>query len=1000
MKDVRLGLALAVLLFCGSSAFAGAARTFYSASKWNTTGNQSFGLASTDAWVDENGEPVLWNNDGGTAAVLNGLPYNMGVGAGDYLMYGLVVDKKNTSSAKCLFDSSGVFCIGEGGLDSRVGSIWFSNGSNVKVRLTANQTWTGGTTDMTHVGIGRTVSSGAQAYTRIEPSPDVTTWNIEGKLCVWLMSPSNDFSGVDVTVKAPAKLFLLDDQDGRLHARKLTLEGDGESLPLGKSTTYTDWSNVARNTVASLDTNHLAPMLELKDGADVSVSVPVAFDIPDVLATGVADSRSEISGPLVFANDRTAVDVAAGVTLAFTGPLASAEGVSAGVSLTGGGTLEMPTGLPGPLEIGESSRLVLTGAGRLNSSVSGGGVLEIASSDVAQLGGCDLSDYVGERIVVSSGSLELGSMADLAAGVRISTSGDAKVLFGTTEGFDEDRLEGTKNYEFLSPLVVTDTVRTEETLTLNEGETLHIRGNGLTSETALVLNGGTVCFEMPDVTIGSPVTVQAPVKIETTGASVTGRVTGAVSAVIPSTAASTSGISVSGAGCVVLAGGGTFANARNNVTVKGGASLLLTNGDYSFASATLATSADTTDWGRYIGIVDGGHVTFTGNERSAIILQAKLDDSAYNKTAVLEVGSGSSCELRGNLHLAMGSDQAQGKLIVSGGTMKIGGVLLLGYISMGTAVIELRDGVLELSNAMRRFRSGINSYQAQGRFDWSGGTLKVASDYPASELYLIRNASTAEDELKRLRVWTRIMGDCTLDLTSLPARETPLANVPAGFDRAEWFGKGTLTVKGGKSFVMNSIGDGVGLRLEGDGTQVILPEDAQVFDYDVCAANMDVVPYKDRYSTTNTVLLNLSLPTFIAAGKGVSLSNDCPTRTISIAEASASAGGCFDNADTLVGVGPYVVTNLTFAEGSVLGAKAGALPFAVIGTLTLPSSLGYFVRRGISGAANRAAFAAAGGLVGDPVWNKVDGSLSRSPRLDATEGEVWFDQLGLILLFK
>ena len=963
-------------------------------SKWNTTGNLSFGLAST-CWTNAAGNSVSWSSAGGADTIcrIEGLPNNVSM-TGDWSMYGIQVDQKyGVSSALCLLDYTATYRVGAGGIEALAGSLWFANSTGTdKVILAEDQTWRGGRDATTQIGIG--YGAGKYAHTRLAAATGVMQWNVEGRLNVWLESASNDLRTVDVAVSSPAKLFLLADVDAVLRAHKLTLVGDGERLPLGRSTGVSGRDGV-HTTICALDVAHVAEALELRDGADISTASAATFDIPSVSATGEAGSRSEVTGTIVFSRETTLVDVASGVTLAFVGANRAADGVAAGISLSGSGTLELAPGLNGAISVAGGATLVLTGEGKYGASISGAGSLVVASSGVAYLGGCDLSGYTGERIDVTSGILEIGSMADLGDNVKIRTTGDAKILLGTTEGLDESRLEGTKAYE-TDPWLVTDAVRADAALIVGAGDVLRVLGNGLTASTALTLNGGTVRFEVNGATIGSPLSVVACSYMETSSGSVTGCISGAVTASIPA-GASPSGLRVSGPGCVDFTGGGTFTGSQSSIRARDGASIRLRTGTFSLAGASLMTDKTSSDWGRYIGITDGAVVTLTGTERSGVVLAAKIDGTYYDKTAVFEVSGGAVCTLAENIHVAIGSDQARGMVVVNDGTLKVGGRILLGYENMGTGIVDLRAGTLELSRAMWRFASTTASYQGQGRIDWSGGTIRLSSSFGASEPYLIRNASGGEDERKRLRVWTRITGSCVLDLAELSSREVPLANVPTGFDRAEWFGTGVLTVKGGKPFVMNSIGDGVGLRLEGDGTRVILPSDVQVFGYDVCAPNMDVPPYKDRYSTTNTVLPNLSMPTFVAAGRGVSLSNDSPTMTISISEASAVSGGCFDNVETLVGPGVYSVTNLTFAAGAVMGARTGAPSFSVAGTLTLPSVLEYLVSRGASGAMPQAAFTANGGIDGNPAWSRADGSLLRQPRIDAAEGALWFDMIGFIL---
>lgn len=1014
MKAPKTILAATLLSLVALDASADAARTFRTSDKWNTSGNISISTWSTDAWIDDQGGFVtLANyNDGKTQCVLNGLPHNVGI-SDAHKLYGLTVDQTaGVTSEKCYVDGAGTFQFAEGGVRVLSGNLWVSKTSyDPKVYLAANQTWSGGDTKLTHFGVGAGQGDGTKAT--LFPVTRLTSrLTIEKNLAVWLYSPSNNFAGVDVTVRYPARLVLPDVNDARLRASTLTLEGDGEALPLAKSFGYSDWSGYDPTTVAFLDADHIADALVLKDGADLRPGAPTVFDLPSVTATGAAGSKSEIAGPLVFSREQTAIAVDDGVTLSISGDNAVAPGVTASLTVTGAGTLELSPGLNGTVNLDETSKLVLLGNGKHAAVIAGGFSLEVRASGVAMLGSCDLGGYTGAYIDVTAGVMELGAMADLPPAVKLRTSGEGKVVFGSSDGLDPSRIEGTKNY-VVDTSTITDRIRTEKSITVGEGEILHVRGSGLTAATELIVDGGTVCFEVDGATIGSPVSVTAGSWIRTAAESIVGTISGAVTAEVARSTGPTNYLWVVGPGCVVFAGGGAFTGAKSGLRVEENASVKLTHGDYTFTECELilethgtTTSNPRGSSGKYIGVVDGGNLKVlkgTKTEMCGLQVNALDDGSSYFKESLFEVGSGCTVELGSRVHAWLGSRQALGRICVSGGTLKIGGYVYLGWTDMGTGVIEVNGGTLELSDSLRRLDVMSANYQTQGRIDLSNATVKVSSAFPKSEKYLIRNLYSDRDNLKkRLRVWTRISGACTLDLTDLSAARTePLANVPAEFDRAEWFGTGTLTVKGGKTFVMNSVADGVGLRLADDGTSVILPENAQVFDCATCEATKNVIPYKDQYSTTNTCLRDLSLPTLSVAGLGVSLHNERADRTVSVGQVLAEAGGCFDTADTLCGAGAYEVTNLTFAENAIFGTRSDAPTLAIGGTVSFPSALGLYVRKGVSGGGSLCALRAATGIEGDPLWTPVDGSLrSRTVRLVPTAGEVWIDASGLMLLVR
>lgn len=1006
-------LTATLLSLLASGASADAARTFRTSTRWNTTGNISISPASTDVWVDESGNAVTLNgvNDGTTQLVVNGLPHNVGI-ADAHRLYGLTVDQTaGVTSGKSYFDGGGTFQFGAGGVQVLAGNIWVGKTSyEPKVYLAADQTWRGGGTALTHFGVGCGTGNGTKG-TVFPVTRLMSSLTIENNLAVWLYSPSNDFAGVDVTVRYPSRLVLPDVNGARLRARTLTLEGDGEALPLGKVFGYADWYNHTPTAIAFLDTDHIADALVLKDGADLAPGTATVFDIPSVTATGASGSRSEIAGPLVFSRAETALSVADGVTLALSGANTVADGVTASLTVTGAGTLELSPGLNGTVDLESTTKLVLLGDGRYASAISGGRSLEIRASGIAMLGGCDLSGYTGTSIDVTAGTLELGSMAVLPDGVTLQTSGEGKVMFATSEGLDPSRIGGTANY-VVDASIVTDWVRPEARITVGEGEVLRVRGSGLTAATELVVDGGTVLFERDGATIASPVFVTAGSWIRTTDEGVVGRISGAVTAEIVRATGTTNHLWVVGPGYVVFAGGGTFTGSESGLRIEENASVKLTQGDYTFTACdvcilshgTMSSNPRGTS-GKYLGVVDGGNLTIvkgTKTEMCGLQVNGLNDGSYYFRTALFEVGEGCTAELGPKVNAWLGNNQALGKIRVSGGTLKLGGYVYLGWIDLGTAVIEVDGGTLELSDALKRLDQTAVNMQTQGRIDLKDATVKVTAAFPKSEAYLIRNLYSDRDNLrKRLRVWTRITGACTLDLTDLrDDRTTPLQNVPAGFDRAEWFGTGSLTVKGGKTFVMNSVADGVSLRLADDGTRVVLPEDVQIFDYDTCASNMYVVPYKDRYSTTNTVLSALSLPVFTADGAGVSLSNACATCTVSVDEVEVTADGAFGNAGTLCGTGPFAVSNLTFAAGSRMDVASGAPPLAVSGAIALPESLRYFVGKGPSLGSGVVAFTAGLAVTGDPRWTAAAGSRVAVPRAEAAEKRVVFRAAALSLVIR
>ena len=145
----------------------------------------------------------------------------------------------------------------------------------------------------------------------------------------------------------------------------------------------------------------------------------------------------------------------------------------------------------------------------------------------------------------------------------------------------------------------------------------------------------------------------------------------------------------------------------------------------------------------------------------------------------------------------------------------------------------------------------------------------------------------------------------------------------------------------------------------------------------------------------------MSIPSFVSAGDDTAISNGRPSRVVTIAEAVAAAGGEFNNSTTLLGPGSFVVSNLVFQTGSILGATTGAATLDVIDTITLPDSLSYCVRRGPSSAKSEfVAFLARGGLSGRPTsWTRI-GSSNYAPKVNSVVGTVAFFPIGTKIVFR
>lgn len=973
-----------------------------------------FGLSSV-AWRTEGGEDVAWSgyNDGNAVAKwterLNAQNSSTYIDVSDvFSFYGMIVAQGGWFNWFQGVSKNGVITpvrIGAGGVDVGQGGDFFfstSGGKGAQIQLTANQTWTGSGTSASHISIGGNYTSTIYD-TRLIANEGVTDLILSGKLYVGLSSPSNDLSAATVTVRDLARIYLSKDYDARLNAKKLVLEGDGDHLVFGGTIPWPAWhstynSRWASGAIDAIDNEHLAETVELKDGADISATGGI-WGLDNLMVSG--SGESVISGSLVFTNESNRITFAtAGAALRFD-TVNVEEGVSAGFIVDGPGVLTVTdfASLSGPIELLNGATLVLgtDEVARFGSTIGGSGTIEVVAGTLYLSEVC-LTEFTGD-IVVAGGTLVLDH--PLAEG-RVTVS-DGEVLYG----------------DAVPLAVVTDAVRSEPSLSVDEGTTLRVLGDGLTAATSLTMNGGVIRFEC-DATVASAVSVTAPSYFETAAETVTGTFSGFITSSIPYAGKETTagkGLRTRGAGCIKLTGGGSFNGYKQNPFFSEDGSVWFAGGNWNFRNCgdlgMCCVKRNDGPYGKKWTVSDGAKLKLSGyNSAYNTYLRIVGKECSWDNTveSVLEVCDGGEIEFAENAGVNVGFLQAQGRFrILDGGKVRFTNNAT-SYFSLGnsvttTGIFELESGgILETAVPFSHpLRTDAETYQTQGRIVWNGGTIKLLSNYAPAEASLFRHSrNTKWDSVNNsLRIWVKIMGeDCTLDLTDLPERETPLANVPAGMERSEWFGTGTLTVKGGKPFVFQSFPNGINLKIEGAGTQVILPENVEIHDYETCLATEIVNPGQLHYTTLDKCLQNLALASFTAegaAGSFVCQKTDCK---VTIAETRAAEGGEFVNG-MLAAAGGLEVGALTFAENSIVCGDPAAAALAVTGDITLPASLRYAVRKTPGTSPTFTAFTAGGALVGSPsTLIPEPGMKSRQVVIDALAKSLGFSSNGLLLLLK
>lgn len=904
--------------------------------------------------------------------------------------------------------SLGRLWVGAGGMKFVKPAVFsLGNRSSSRKDLVVNgtQTWSGPEEGSAYAdAVMATPAYYNGSYAKMQLSYAVVNqiWTIDNRLNLWMFSPNNNFPTMDMVIKAPARLYVAEDYKlnntaqsaAVMKLQKLTLSGDGdEQLPLGNVVNYNLGGAGAPSSVGMVTklTSNIAAALVLHDGADLTATKTTAFSIPSWTVSGTGESR--LTGTFVFGNASTAVVLADGATLALAGTF---EEANAGTtfSATGSGTvvLEM-TGwhLTGGLSADAGISLdIRSDGGRFGSAISGTCALKftVPRGEKLFVAEAELSGWTGKSLTVKGGCLMLD--APLPQDVVVTTEDGGSVVAS-------------------GGLVVTDKIRTEATLVVPAGETLQVYGNGLTASTTVTLGDESkVCFHAA-ATVSSPIVLSpgssdnwAYSYFYSSDASVTGFVAGAVSSGRAYSCAATDG-----PGCIVFSGGGAFTD-NSRFEVHGGSSALLTGGVYHFgATGACCTyyrgNEQTGDWGRYLGIRDGGRVEFDepAAQRNMFFAAPLRDSSNYKRSATIEIGEGGTVILPNKAGFYLGGNQNSGELIISGGTLKVGSgsSFCLGYNGYSIGTMRIRSGVFETSSPVY-----LKEDTNQSLVYWEGGTIKLGDGFTAGELV---NGGLASDKATR-KFSMGILGACTLDLTDLPIGS--LYNIQTGTsNRGEWYGNGTLTVKGGKAIVMRSMPNDISLCLEGDGTKVIVENETRFFDYEKCAQYCKWRrPYSgggpDNYDTKTLGLEveGLSVKELSIADGAPSLLNTTASRTVVVADVEVAADGVWDN-ETSVDSALRDLTNMSLLENSIWRVtKRGenTVALSLGGVLSVPTRLRYLVL-GSGLPVGETLLSGASTLASVPEWENAGTRLTAEPKLnDAHTGFLLAGGPGVAIIIK
>ena len=698
--------------------------------------------------------------------------------------YGLLVETDGSIN----YTGSGLLSLGAGGVTfTKAGNVAMGYYyQNAMVKLMADQVWKGpdaaGSKSVFAIGYANYYNKG---YNRSYVSADASVHDltIQGNLAVMFYSDLNKLSGVDVTVQSPAEVVLPKvttgsgsttcSTEGRLNARSVVLSGDGVRARFGsRSPVKERHMGNTPETVPEISSRTLAPVVTLRDGADLVASNTV-FALAKLNVTG--SGVSTISGStLVFTNAVTEFAVDSGATLAF-----DADGLvvtNGALKVTGGGALafaRQPVWRDLRSLVVDSDATLALGACIVSTPISGGGKIAVTLNEGEEAYLRDVTGFTGP-IEVKGGVLRLNTVPQ--GGVTTSEGGSVAYP-GTRAGW------------------VFDAPIEDATIEVGPGETLNVAGNGLTAATTVLMKGGALKVHADAV----------------------------VSAAIHQSVSSEYRI----AGDVRATFAGEWRLATADATTVNRADVF--GGDVRVTGGVFAEGVKDQFW------LDSGEIRlsgqsgyFYGNFGVTSDMSASYWEFAVPYTAKTDAKSTSSIGFyfysKAKMTVAIkdgGALRFEGNRCwygTSGNTMEIrGGVLSdasWGQSTFaGVGTIRLVDGTYE----MRR-----TPWMSDGSVvDWQGGTIAV------KDVAQLKNRSLFE------KGYVNVSGtDCLLDLSALSKATSVTNSTSSGGVPCAWSLKAgcKLAVKGpGKMVFVNLANSGGSIELD-ENANVLFPTRTTALD--------------------------------------------------------------------------------------------------------------------------------------------------------------------------
>ena len=736
---------------------------------------------------------------------------------------------------------------------------------NTSLNLTESQTWYGlpaNNLSSKPLTIAMPGYAGSHAYAngRLTATGEDIKFRLAGDMRLLLGAPNCSLANCDVTVEKPAYLavrkWTFNDKssafEGHLNAHSLTLDG-GAGLIFGSAST---------NTIPILSPDRIAPTVALTNGALLSASADTTI-IGGVTIVSRAGAVNYVKGKYLLADNQTVFRADEDGTLDLSGANIPTDGFFA---LSGSG------------------KIVFADAGR-------------------RLDAAQLQDFSG-TIEVASGTLYIPRAADIPASVKFETTGSGALCFGDATGFDaETRLSGTSNLlDGSSGLVITDVKR--DSVSVGDGETLLVCGNGLDADGTLSLAAGATVLFCETSEIAAPISQSGAVTFVTFSSAVTGTVSGVYTA-------SAGAMTITSPGLLKFTGGGTFYG------------LDMKSGNAEITHERITCNGKLNFYGGYLTIKDGGKWYFGKTNWACLQL-----DQTQTEDATLEIGPGGYFQhiIGYNQGYYIGKSKTYtSRLYINGGEMRM--TVVEPFRIDGNGIVEIDNGgILRTVRTIDVGTGGLGS--RCGMILGNGSfciTPHMGDGVPEGAQWAYRGFIYYANLINKGSFPITVKGDFVFDLTSL-SRSAITNQSDAVTSQWKFENGGRIHVKGNKTLFVRGI-----------------PHMALDLSTELPAAKVKILAADDGEGAPAPQSIEWTVPTNgVTAGTVVTDGLEGQPVPL-VASYRVPDGATFSDAAMAgwaTGFSDGGVSNLTFESGA--SWQFAAFPFSPLtlaGSLSLPASL-------------------------------------------------------------